>query len=53
MMKIKEDVKMKIEMLRMKLAESATVKGYNHQDTIIISQKLDKILNDYERYFKK
>ncbi|NSL53257.1 aspartyl-phosphate phosphatase Spo0E family protein [Calidifontibacillus erzurumensis] len=43
-----EGLKKKIEELRMMMVESAYKKGFHHQETVEISQKLDQLLNEFE-----
>lgn len=44
-------LKQQIEELRVKLNQLADEKGYTHTETIITSQKLDKLLNKFNEQY--
>ncbi len=45
---IKSQVESEIRNLKLQMIQSGITKGLNHPDTIKLSQKLDKLLNDLQ-----
>lgn len=43
-----KDLMLQIELLRNKMIEVAKNEGFTHNNTICLSQELDRLLNDYE-----
>lgn len=46
-------IEIRIEMIRKKMIKAGLSKGFSHPRTLFLSEKLDKLLNRYQRYNKK